>query len=141
MSPLPALPFSPGFAHPNVRVVGSFAELVSTPFADGVNALCWARTLPGDFDEITARLGPINEITSLDEEDLRALALSPAGAAARDVLIEDLRRLREHGLGPTLDCIPTYPRDDEAGPVPTDVYSFHADSANTLADTYLCSYT
>lgn len=136
-----AIPFSPDFAHPNVRVVHSFTELVSTPFAEGVNALCWARRLCGDFADITARLGPLDEITSLDEDDLRSLALSPAGALAREQLIADLRLLRDHGLAPTLDCIPAYPRDDASGPVPTDVYSFHADSANTLADTYLCSYT
>jgi hypothetical protein len=141
MSTEPVIPFTPDFAHSNVRLVHSFAELVATPFANGVNALCWARQLTGDFNEITARLGPLDEITSLDEEDLRSLELGPAGRLARDLLIEDLRLLREHGLAPTLDCIPAYPRDDEAGPVPTDVYSFHADSANTLADTYLCSYT
>lgn len=124
-----------------VRVVGSFAELVSTPFADGVNALCWPRALTGDFEEIVAKLGTIEEITTLDDEDLLALDLSPAGRAAREVLLDDLRLLREHGLAPSLDCIPGYPRDDESGPVPTDVYSFHADSANTVADTYLCSYT
>lgn len=135
-----ALVLPPSCNH-RVRMVRSFAELVSTPFADGVNALCWPRTLTGDFDEITARLGPVEEITSLDEDDLRSLDLSPAGRAARDILVEDLRLLREHGLAPTLDCIPAYPRDDEPGPVPTDVYSFHADSANTVADTFLCSYT
>jgi hypothetical protein len=141
MSTEPAQPFSPATGHPNVRVVHSFAELVSTPFADGINALCWDRRLVGDFDEITARLGPLEEITGIDEDDLLGLELSPAGKSARDVLIDDLRLLREHGLAPTLDCIPAYPRDEDAGPVPTDVYSFHADSANTLADTYLCSYT
>lgn len=123
-----------------VRVVGSFAELVSTPFADGVNALCWPRVLPGDFEEIVARLGPVEAITTLDEDDLLALELTPAGRAAREVLLEDLRLLREHGLEPSLDCIPGYPRDDGSEPVPTDVYSYHADSANTLADTWLCSY-
>jgi hypothetical protein len=141
MSPPPARPFSLPFFHPNVRLVHSFAELVSTPFSGEINALCWPRQLAGDFDEITARLGPLEEITSLDEDDLRGLALSPAGRTARQTLIEDLSLLRAHGLAPTLDCIPAYPRDDGTGPVPTDVYSFHADSANTLADTYLCSYT
>ncbi len=124
-----------------VKVVGSFEELVATPFAGGVNALCWQRALPGNFDEIMSKLGVIEEITSLEEEDLRALVLSPAGQAARDVLIGDLRRLRAAGLSPSLDCIPAYPRDEEIGPVPVDVYSFHADSATVVADTYLCSYT
>jgi hypothetical protein len=134
-------PSTPLPAHACIKVVHSFEELVSTPFGGGVNALCWPRTLAGNFEEIVGRLGPIEEITSLDEEALRALDLSPAGCMARDVLIEDLRRLRDHELAPELNCIPAYPRDDESDPVPTDVYSFHADSANTLADTFLCSYT
>lgn len=124
-----------------VKLVASFDELLATPLADGVNALCWPRALAGDFQEIVDRLGPIDEITTLDEDDLLSLALSPAGQAARDILIADQRRLREHGLDPSLDCIPAYPRDDGDGPVPTDVYSFHADSANVVADTFLCSYT
>jgi hypothetical protein len=48
--------------------------------------------------------------------------------------------LREAGLAPALDCIIGYPRDDAAGPIPTDVYSFHVDSAPVPADTYLCTY-
>lgn len=133
-------PFTPPPGYSGIKVVHSFDELVSTPLADGVNALCWPRTLTGDFDEIVARLGAIEEITSLDADDLLGLTLSDAGRAARDILIEDQRLLREHGLSPTLDCIPGYPRDEEPGPVPTDVYSFHADSATVMADTFLCSY-
>jgi len=121
-------------------LVKSFHELVTTPLDHGVNALCWPRSLAGDFGEIVTGLGTIEEITSLDDEDLRGLALSEAGSMARDHLIEDQRLLREFGLAPTLDCIPAYPRDEESGPVPTDVYSFHADSATIQADTYLCSY-
>lgn len=127
--------------HSCVRFVGSFEELVSTPFSGGINALCWPRTLAGDFEEIVARLGPVDDITSLDEDDLRSLSLSPAGKIARDTLINDLRLLVQHDLAPELNCIPAYPRDDHSGPVPTDVYSYHADSANTVADTFLCSYT
>ncbi len=137
--------FSPPPENARVRTVRSFAELVSTPFADGVNALCWPRALEGDFDEIMAKLverhGDFEEITTLDDEDLLALTLSSAGNAARKVLLADQRLLRERGLEPSLDVIPAYPRDAEAGPVPTDVYSFHADSATVPADTYLCSYT
>jgi len=133
--------FTPPFGYTRVKVVDSFHELVTTPLSDGVNALCWPRALTGDFDEIVAELGLIEEITSLDDDDLLALRLSPAGQVARDRLIEDQRLLRDFGLSPSLDCIPAYPRDEESGPVPTDVYSFHADSANVMADTYLCSYT
>jgi hypothetical protein len=138
---LPASAFTPPAGHPCVKVVHSFHELVTTPFGEGVNALCWPRTLPGDFEEIVTRLGTIDEITGLDDDDLRSLVLTPAGQAAREVLLADQRLLRDYGLAPTLDCIPAYPRDEEPGPVPTDVYSFHADSATVLAATYLCSYT
>jgi hypothetical protein len=124
-----------------IQVVGSFAALVGTQFAGGVNALCWPRTLAGDFQEIVDKLGPVDGITGIDEDDLRALSLSEAGQTARALLIEDLRLLRDHELAPELNCIPGYPKDDQSGPVPTDVYSFHADSANVPADTFLCSYT
>jgi hypothetical protein len=125
----------------NVRLVASFDELLSTPFTAEVNALCWTRTLDGDFDAIAAAAGPLDEITTLDEEDLLSLSLGPAGQRARRHLLEDLRLLGQAGLQPSLDLIPAYPRDPDSSPVPIDVYDFHADSANTLADTFLCSYT
>jgi hypothetical protein len=55
-------------------------------------------------------------------------------------LLEDQRLLLDHGLSPSLDCICGYPLDEEQELVPTDVYSFHADSATVEADTYLCTY-
>ena len=127
--------------YPQVKLVESFEALVATPFAKGVNALCWPRDLSGDFDEIVAQVGATSEIVSLDAARLRALPLSVAGARARTELIEDLRLLTQCELSPSLDCIPVYPRDDGAGPFPTDVYSYHVDSAPVIADTYLCSYT
>jgi hypothetical protein len=49
---------SPTFlSESHVRVVGSFEELITTPFRDGVNALCWPRTLDGDFGEVVDNLG------------------------------------------------------------------------------------
>lgn len=137
--PAPPLPRSPA-ARARVGVVASFAELLATPFAGGVNALCWPRTLAGDFGEIVARLGPGEEIDRLDETRLAALVLSPAGTLARDALVADLRLLRDHGLAPELNCIHAYPRDDAGATVPTDVYSFHADSAPVEASTWLCTY-
>ena len=127
-------------AYARVKSVSSFDELVSTRFGGGVNALCWQRKLAGDFDEIVDALGIIDEITTLDDEDLQSLDLSDAGKVAREILIQDQRLLLEVGLSPILDCIPAYPRDSDPGPIPTDVYSFHADSATAIADTYLCSY-
>jgi hypothetical protein len=132
-----ALPFD----YARIKVVQSFAELVGTPFGDGVNALCWQRALVGDFNEVVERLGANDGITSLDEARLQALALTDAGRVAADRLIADLQLLRTHGLAPVLDCIHGYPRDEDPTVVATDVYSFHADSAPVMADTYLCSYT
>ena len=123
-----------------MRVVDSFQELVTTPFGGGVNALCWQRSLAGDFAEVVGHLAVTDDITPLDEAILRALPLSPEGRTAVAILIEDLERLRAHGLAPVLDCIRRYPRDEESEAVPTDVYSFHADSATMETDTYLCSY-
>ena len=59
---------------------------------------------------------------------------------AREVLLADQALRRRHGLAPTLDCITGYTRDAAEVPVPTDVYSFHVDSAPVQADTYLCTY-
>jgi hypothetical protein len=125
----------------SIKWVNSFNELVSTPLVDDINALCWPRTLSGDFNEIVDRLNSSEAITTLNESRLDQLPLSHAGEVARDVLIKDLRLLRNHGLSPTLDCIRGYPRDDADEIVPTDVYSFHADSSEVEAYTYLCTYT
>ena len=134
----PALP--PGYSR--LRVVHSFDELVTTRFTDGVNALCWQRTLLGNFTEVVDHLAANEEdIATLEDDRLKALPLSREGSLAVDTLLQDLHSLRSAGLAPVLDCIHRYPRDEEGGPVPTDVYSFHADSATVETDTYLCSYT
>ena len=133
--------FTPPHGYNRIKVVGSFHELVSTRFGDGVNALCWARSLPGDFAEVVEMLGVDEEMATLDESRLRSLKLSDTGRAAVETLIADQQMLRDHGLAPILDCIRGYPRDDETEVVSTDVYSFHADSAPVEADTYLCTYS
>lgn len=132
--------FIPPAGYPRFKQVNSFHELVATPFADGVNALCWPRTLPGDFREVAEKLEVGEGITTLDAARLRALPVSAAGRAAIEVLLEDQRLLREHDLDPVLNCINGYPRDEDPGPVPTDVFSFHADRAPVEADTWLCTY-
>lgn len=124
-----------------IKVVGSFDELVSTPFRSGINALCWQRTLAGDFGEVVGQLLVGEGITTIDEAALNALTLSSAGQLARDVLIEDLRLLETHGLQPVLDCIHDYARDAADAIVSTDVFSFHADSAPVAVDTWLCTYS
>jgi hypothetical protein len=123
-----------------VRFVRTFVELIGTPLTNGVNALCWPRMLAGDFDEVIAGLGEAEDITPVNEERLQTMRLSAAGEVAARVLQDDLRLLRGHGLSPSLDCIRAYPRDETTAVVPTDVYSFHADSAPVPADTYLCTY-
>ena len=131
--------FTPPSGYTCVKIVKSFEELVATPFGGGVNALCWERTLPGDFGEVVQQVRG-EGIATLDAARLAALGMSAAGRAAVDVLLEDLRRLGDLGLSPVLDCIRSYPRDEDAGPVRTDVYSWHADSAPVEADTWLCTY-
>lgn len=133
----------PSFALPDchrVKRVQSFAELVATPFAGGVNALCWERALPGDFAEVVRLLGAEAGINVIDEERLCALPVSDAGRLAVEGLIADQKLLRDLGRDPVLNCIDGYPRDEEPGPVATDVFSFHADSAPVEADTWLCTY-
>ena len=126
--------------YPCIRRVSSFDELVTTRFAGGVTALCWERTLPGDFGEVVAQLTNGDAIVTLDEARLRSLSGSAAGRAAIEVLLADLQLLRDRDLDPVLNCINGYPRDDDAEVVPTDVFSFHADRAPVEADTYLCTY-
>jgi hypothetical protein len=123
-----------------VRIVTSFEDLLAARFEGDVNALCWPRELPGDFQEILDKLHPDEGITTLQDRDLSTLRLSPMGSVARDVLLDDQAMLRDHGLDPILDCITGYRRDESAGPISTDVYSFHVDSAPTEADTFLCTY-
>jgi len=125
-----------------IKSVHSFEALVATPFAKGVNALCWPRTLEGDFDEVVQRLDAEKGegIVTLDEARLRSLELSAAGRMAVEQMLADLQRLRDLDREPVLNCIYGYPRDEEPGPVSTDVFSFHADSAPVEADTWLCTY-
>lgn len=132
--------FTPPPGHTRIKVVGSFDELVSTRFGSGVNALCWPRTLPGDFSEVVERLGVGEGITTIDDARLQTLNLSEAGKVARGILLQDQELLRSRELLPVLDCINGYLHDVNAGPVPTHVQSFHVDSATVEADTYLCTY-
>jgi hypothetical protein len=121
-------------------VVASFEELASTSFGDGVNALCWPRVLEGDFAEVVEKIGSGDGITILDDCLLRGLQVSQAGLLAISMMLEDERLLGELGLDPVLNCIHGYPGDKNAGPVSTDVFSFHADSAPVQAETWLCTY-
>lgn len=136
--------FSLPTGYSRVRQVSSFQELAETPFAEGVNALCWPRALAGDFGEVVERIGAGEEegVVALDAALLENLApsLSAEGKAAVAVMLEDLRRLQALELDPVLNRIERYPIEDYPGPVATDVHSFHADSAPVQADTWLCTY-
>ncbi len=132
--------FTPPPGYPRIRVVSSFHSLVTTPFADGINALCWPRALAGDFAEVAGKLGAVEGITTIDVDELIRLPVSAAGRTAIETLLGDYRLLREQERDPVLNCIHAYPRDEAPGPVSTDVFSFHADSAPVEADTWLCTY-
>jgi hypothetical protein len=134
------IPFTLPPDYPRIKCVSSFQELITTPFAGGINAFCWERTLSGDFSEVVEKLGASEEISTLDEALLLGLSVSKAGRVAIDQLLEDYRLLKNNNLEPVLNCIRQYPRDENPGPVTTDVFSFHADSATVEADTYLCTY-
>ena len=129
-----------GAGQPRVRRVRSFEELLTTRFAEGVNALCWERTLPGDFAEVIAKLGPGEVIVPLEDERIRALKLTPAGRLAAEAMLADQQLLRDHDLAPSLNCVYDCVLGPDAGTVPTDVTSFHVDSAPVEVDTWLCTY-
>ena len=129
-----------GAGQPRVRRVRNFEELRTTRFADGVNALCWERTLPGDYAEVIAKLGPGEGIVPLEDDRLRALDLTPAGRLAAEAMLADQQLLRDHDLAPSLNCAYDCVRGPDAGTVPTDVTSFHVDSAPVEVDTWLCTY-
>jgi hypothetical protein len=134
---MPSLPAD----YDRIRLVHSFDELVGSPLTNGVNALCWPRTLPGDFGEVAAALARGEEgIHALDEEELRALPVSTAGRTAIDAMLADFRLLRDRQLDPVLNYINGGEHDDPHAVVATDVFSWHADRAPVPADTYLCTY-
>lgn len=136
--------FTPPPDYPRIKIVNSFHELISTSFGDGINALCWQRELPGDFAEIVRHALALRDsadegIISLDESWLEELPVTPAGKLAVEALMEDQRQLSAHDLEPNLNCIHAPLRDSDEI-IPTDVFSFHVDSAPVQADTWLCTY-
>lgn len=123
-----------------IRCVSNFEALVSTPFYGAMNALCWSRTLTGDFEEIVNKVDLNENISVLDEEDLLALQLSNEGKLAREILLHDFKLLKAYGAAPVLNVIRCYDRDDAYSFFPTDVYSFHVDRSPVATDTFLCTY-
>lgn len=55
-------------------------------------------------------------------------------------MLNDLRLLQALEREPVLNLIDGYPRDEDSGPVATDVFSFHVDRTPVEADTWLCTY-
>jgi hypothetical protein len=121
-----------------IKTVDNFHDLVSIPFAGKNNAMCWARTLEGDFAEIVNKLIQDENITEVTEEDLLGLDLSEAGNQARETLLSDMKLLRENGSLPNLNIIKYYEKDDSF--LATDVYSYHVDRSPIPSYTYLCTY-
>ena len=64
----------------------------------------------------SSHLGPGEGVVTIEEQDLRQLAVGSAGRTAIDVLRKDLQQLRDHGRDPVLNCIHGYPRTKR--PVP-----------------------
>ncbi len=124
----------------HVQLVANFEDFVSTSFQGITNAICWQRTLIGDFSEIVQRLETTENITILDLEELNELQLSEQGQLAREILVNDLQVLEALGASPSLNIIKHYDRDEDHPFFPTDVYSFHVDRSPIPIDTILCTY-
>lgn len=123
-----------------IHCVSNFEDLVSTAFHGAINAICWTRTLTGNFEEIVNKAALHENIRVLDEADLLALSLSDQGKLAREILLHDLTLLKAYGAAPMLNVIRCYDRDDAYPFFPTDVYSFHVDRSPVATDTFLCTY-
>ncbi|WP_443938694.1 DUF1826 domain-containing protein [Pedobacter sp. MW01-1-1] len=123
-----------------IRVVNKFSDLVHTEFQGTTNALCWQRHLHGNFKELVSKLPSVENLMEVQLEDLLALQLSPAGNAAREIILHDLKLLTDFGASPSLNLIKNYPRDEEFDFISTDVYSYHVDRSPVATDTYLCTY-
>ena len=120
--------------------VNNFNELINTHFSGVINAICWRRTLHGDFAEIVEKILLLENITSIEPDELLALQLSEQGNLARQTILADWDLLKTHGAQPTLNIIKYYDRDDTHPLIPTDVYSFHVDRSPVPTDTFLCTY-
>jgi hypothetical protein len=123
-----------------IKQVTRFEELLNTPFAGAINAMCFNRDLKGDFSEIVAKFEMNENILEIDIDDLEALELSENGQIARKILLNDLNLLKEFGASPVLNLIKSYDADEDNPIFPTDVYSFHVDRSPIPTATFLCTY-
>lgn len=122
-----------------VHFVTNFQDLLSTPFHEEKNAICWNRKLIGDFSEIIKKVELEKNIAELKISELNALQLTKKGQLAREILLNDMKTLEAHGASPILNLIKFYEEDDSSF-FPTDVYSFHVDRSALPTDTFLCTY-
>ncbi len=127
-------------AENQIQYVTNFQDLISTSFQGEVNAICYRRKLIGDFSEIVRKIELDGNMAELHPEELFELQLSEQGQLARQILLNDLKILKDHGASPTLNLIKYYERDDAHPFFPTDVYSFHVDRSPIPTDTFLCTY-
>jgi hypothetical protein len=123
-----------------IQYVTNFQDLISTSFKGEVNAICYSRKLIGDFSEIVRKIELDGNMAELHPKELLELQLSEQGQLARQILLKDLKNLKDHGASPTLNLIKYYERDDAYPFFPTDVYSFHVDRSPIPTDTFLCTY-
>ena len=127
-------------AEPQTLQVQCFKDLVSTAFHGEINAMCWTRKLMGDFSEIVEKVELYENMEVLYEDELREMTLSELGQLAREILLNDMKLLTDHGAAPVLNVIKIYERDDTFPFFPTDVYSYHVDRSPVPTDTFLCTY-
>ena len=123
-----------------IHYVTNFQDLIFTPFQGEMNAICWTRQLTGDFSEIANKIELTENIATVDQDELLELQLSEQGKLARDILLNDLKLLKDHGASPLLNIIKCYERDETYPFFSTDVYSFHVDRSPIETDTFLCTY-
>ncbi len=124
----------------HIQYVTNFQDFVSTPFKGDINAICWTRTLRGDFSEIVKQVKLTGNITEIGPEEICDLVLSEQGRLAREILLNDLKTLNAHGASPIVNVIKCYERDVASPFFSTDVYSFHVDRSPIPTDTILCTY-
>lgn len=132
--------FNTSPAESQIQYVTNFNDFVSIPFQGDINAICWTRKLAGDFAEIVKKAEQNENITVLEENDLLKLQLSEQGVLARNIVLNDLKMLKDLGASPLLNIIKNYERDIDHPFFPTDVYSFHVDRSPIPTDTILCTY-
>jgi len=126
--------------HSNTQSLRSLADLLKTPFAGEVNAMCLERELQGDFSEIVGKIDMEGDLTVVELADLIRLDLSSEGQLARQVILNDMAALSDFGASPVLNVIRNYAGDEEGFFFPTDVYSFHVDRSPVPTATFLCTY-